>query len=367
MATPIYLVAMTVALLTACWTLGRAAAEPTISPRHVRLAILAILALACLFAVGLGENGFGVLRLACYGLFGHAAIVAAYGAWLLRRKSRGWAWALAAACVALEAVAVDAFWIEPRWLEVTHQTLASPKLSRPIRLAIVADLQTDQIGDYERGALARVMAEQPDLILFAGDYVQEYNPRRRAELRSQLRSLFEHLKLRAPLGAIAVGGNADLPDWEEIFVDTPIASVAETRSFDLGPLVVTALSIRDSFRTTTRVRAREKFQIVVGHAPNFALGPVEGDLLVAGHTHGGQVRAPWLGPLMTLSLVPRSWASGTTALEGGRTLIVSRGIGMERGFAPRLRFLCRPQLVIVDLLPLPSEDGRGEGEPLQEP
>jgi predicted MPP superfamily phosphohydrolase len=38
-----------------------------------------------------------------------------------------------------------------------------------------------------------------------------------------------------------------------------------------------------------------------------------------------------------------------TALPGGRTLVVSRGAGMERGAAPRLRFLCRPEIVIVDV------------------
>ena len=89
---------------------------------------------------------------------------------------------LALACAVLECVAVDAFWIEPRWLQVTYQELASRKLTRPVRAAIIADLQTDQIGAYERSVLARVMAEEPDLILLAGDYLQEYNHRRRAEL-----------------------------------------------------------------------------------------------------------------------------------------------------------------------------------------
>jgi hypothetical protein len=142
-----------------------------------------------------------------------------------------------------------------------------------------------------------------------------------------------------------------LPDWPEIFVDTPMTTIEATESFDLGQVVVTGLSIKDSFSTATRVTQSEKFQIVVGHYPNYALGAIDADLLVAGHTHGGQVQVPWLGPIMTLSLVPRRWASGTTELDGGRTLIVSRGIGIERGFAPRLRFLCRPQLVIVDLTP----------------
>ncbi len=55
--------------------------------------------------------------------------------------------------------------------------------------------------------------------------------------------------------------------------------------------------------------------------------------------------------LLTLSRVPRSWTSGMTELPRGGRLLVSRGIGMERSGAPPLRFLCRPELVVVDLVP----------------
>ena len=89
----------------------------------------------------------------------------------------------------------------------------------------------------------------------------------------------------------------------------------------------------------------------MGHTPDFSLGQVEAELLIAGHTHGGQVQLPFLGPLFTLSQVPRSWASGVTLIAPDRHLIVSRGVGMERGNAPRMRFLCRPELLIIDLVP----------------
>ncbi|MEM8933596.1 MAG: hypothetical protein AAGE94_20570, partial [Acidobacteriota bacterium] len=103
-------------------------------------------------------------------------------------------------------------------------------------------------------------------------------------------------------------------------------------------------------------RRTERFHIAFGHAPEFALtqhllDKPSADLAIAGHTHGGQVRVPWFGPIVTFSAVPRSWAAGRTDFDNGGILIVSRGVGMERGRAPRLRLLCRPEIVVIDLLP----------------
>ncbi|HBP17764.1 MAG TPA: hypothetical protein DEA08_08220 [Planctomycetes bacterium] len=101
------------------------------------------------------------------------------------------------------------------------------------------------------------------------------------------------------------------------------------------------------------------YRIWLGHAPDVALTGPDADLILAGHTHGGQVQLPFFGPLLTLSRVPRGWAAGRTELPGGGTLIVSRGIGMERDDAPRLRFLCRPELVVLDLVPVPKAADAG--------
>jgi predicted MPP superfamily phosphohydrolase len=65
---------------------------------------------------------------------------------------------------------------------------------------------------------------------------------------------------------------------------------------------------------------------------------------------------PGIGPIITLSAVPRKWATGMTDLGNEKKLIVSRGIGMERAGAPRVRFLCRPELVIIDVAPAIAAD-----------
>ncbi len=116
---------------------------------------------------------------------------------------------------------------------------------------------------------------------------------------------------------------------------------------------LTCLSCGDSFNRRLRARRPDpgRFHLVLGHSPDFSLGKVDADLLLAGHVHGGQVRLPLVGPLVTSSRVPRSMVTGLAELPSGGKLYVSRGVGMERGSAPRLRFLCRPELLVIDLVP----------------
>ena len=73
---------------------------------------------------------------------------------------------------------------------------------------------------------------------------------------------------------------------------------------------------------------------MLGHAPNFAPGEIQADLLVAGHTHGGQVRLPLIGPIIPHSLIPKRWAAGLTELPSGAPLLVCRGLGLESRDAP---------------------------------
>jgi len=312
----------------------------------------AALVLAFGLAGALAGSRFAIIALAAFGLFLHGFVVLAGSASLLRRARPKTAIASAALAVALVAVAVDAFLIEPYWLEVSHVRLATAKVTRPVRIVVLADLQTDVFGPYEREVLRRVVDQQPDLILLAGDYLHVGGAKRRV-LGDRLNAYLDELGFSAPAGVFAVRGNVDSDDWKDIFAGLPVTAVEATRSFELDDLRLTCLGRGDSFNPGLEVPGRgdDHFHLVLGHSPNFAMGRIEADLLVAGHTHGGQVRLPWIRPLITLSRVPRGWAAGLTKLPGGARLLVSRGTGMERGCAPRMRFLCRPELVVIDLVP----------------
>ncbi len=294
---------------------------------------------------------FGKIQLLAWAAFVHSPIFLLIASAILQQRRRGLALVCIALAVGTLGVGVDAFLVEPHWLAVDQVTLSTTKLETNVRVAVVADVQTDAPGRYERRVLRRVAAERPDLILLAGDYVHLANGERYATAGETLNEMMRETGLDAPLGVYAVRGNVDWPDrWQEIFDGLPVTTFERSRTVDLGPLVLTGLTLRDSANAHLTLQPEDSFHIVLGHVPNFSLGQVEADVLIAGHTHGGQLQLPLVGPLMTLSQVPRDWASGVTEIAPGKTLIVSRGIGVERGNAPRMRFLCRPQLVILDLV-----------------
>ncbi len=278
-------------------------------------------------------NGFLVLQLLCWWIFLHTPLILV---WVRRDR------VAVGVAVVLWLVAADAWLIEPRWLEVTRVSLPGP----PMRIALVADLQTDRIGAYEEEVFRLIRAEDPDLVLFAGDYLQlDHGADREPEL-AKLRSLLQSLRPR--LGGYAVQGDVEKTGWSDIFEGTAIVPLTETSTLEVGGLTLSGLTVADGRRDNLTLPEVPGFHLVLGHAPDFWHTPARRDLNLAGHTHGGQIQLPGIGPLITLADVSRDEADGLTE-EGDARLYVSRGLGLERRQAPRIRFLCRPELVFITL------------------
>jgi predicted MPP superfamily phosphohydrolase len=97
-------------------------------------------------------------------------------------------------------------------------------------------------------------------------------------------------------------------------------------------------------------RAADAFTLLLYHTPDVlpAAADVGVDLYLAGHTHGGQLRLPFLGALVTASIYGKRYEMGAYR-QGNTLLYVSRGVGMEGKGAPRARFLCPPEIVLFTL------------------
>jgi predicted MPP superfamily phosphohydrolase len=224
-------------------------------------------------------------------------------------------------------------------------------------------MQADCVGDYERRTLQKIKGQNADLILFGGDYIQGKDDEANWQLLKDWNQLFREMGLQAPLGIYAVQGNKEqMHPWRDMFNDTAIIPRGLTGTAQIGEIRMTFLSVRSSWaKRTVADRAGEgrgeegKFRIILGHMPVFAMAEQEADLLLAGHTHGGQVRIPFFGTIHTNAKdLPRKWASGATTLPNGATLIVSNGSGLQRGNAPRVRFFCRPDFWVIHLVPADS-------------
>ncbi len=261
-----------------------------------------------------------------------------------------------------EATYIYAKEVVPFDLEIVHHQVVSPGLNHPIRILALADLQCEEIGSYEKQVFAKIRSLRPDLILLLGDYLQAQGE---SFARERPKLLKELALLTPPLGVYALEGDADeakitlkgsgipiLTDQIKILPKDPqIALLGLKRWTSRQPLSATDLAPLKDFKGQI---------IVLGHAPDYMNPLLQNSLqknvsspllCLAGHTHGGQIQIPGFGPLITLSSVPRNIAAGGLFRRGKATLIVSRGVGLERGFAPRIRLFCRPELTLIDLVP----------------
>ena len=113
---------------------------------------------------------------------------------------------------------------------------------------------------------------------------------------------------------------------------------------------------RQDLRVVPRL-ALERFGFAVMHSPDSAPEAVACGyrFVVAGHTHGGQIRIPFVGALVTNSHLPRRIASGLIRI-GQAFVHVSPGLGTSK-YVP-FRFLCPPEATLFELHPMPADEAQ---------
>lgn len=319
-----------------------------------------------------GLNAFGLIHLAYLTLVvslpvSALALLACEAAHAAHHKPRLFTKpARAALILTLTAapVGVYASFVEPFQLQVESATLALPPERigiRPIRVGILADLQTNLVTDYEHAAVDRLLAFQPDLILIPGDVFQGSD--RQFELQAApLQHLFQ--RLHAPGGCFVVEGDVDANTnrLQRVTHNTCVQMLHnQVAHVSIGDRQITLGGVGLDYNSPAALDViakleshpgTEDIRILIAHRPDVALALKPGsriDLVVAGHTHGGQIVIPGIGPILTLSHVPNNVAAGGLHAIHANPIYVSRGVGCERGQAPRIRLFCPPELTNLTL------------------
>jgi predicted MPP superfamily phosphohydrolase len=252
------------------------------------------------------------------------------------------------------------FGIEPRWVAAREIEHAVPQWQgQPgLKVAVAADWHLTQNGAWRVMTVARarrivdqINAARPDVILLPGDFIadRDWRPSKADTAEDEIAA--ELGRLRAPLGVYAVLGNHDW--WH----DGPAFAAAlrkrgivvlenEAQAVDAGLWVVGIGDHHTDHSQPARALAQvpPRAQVLVlMHDPASLLDlpKVEG-LVVAGHTHGGQVFLPWYGAPVIPSEAPRSWAHGWVEHRGNRMYVTS-GLGVS--ILP-VRFNMRPEWVL---------------------
>ena len=251
-----------------------------------------------------------------------------------------------------------------------HDTMGDPAVRRatftlrgmapgtpPVTVALLADIHVagpDMPPERLERIVAQVNALHPDTVLIAGDLVSE---KRLATHVYSAREVVAPLAgLEAPLGVVAVPGNHDhWFDWPGLERELRAAGVQVLRNqaLQLGPLAIggvdDAYTRRDDLPATlAALRQLPGGRLILTHSPDvFPQVPGEVALVLAGHTHCGQIAYPWGGSPATMSRYGDRFACGIHR-EGSRTVLTSGGLGTS--LLP-LRLFAPGEVWLVELVP----------------
>lgn len=273
------------------------------------------------------------------------------------RKKHWWILPVLAILVALALIALD------ERLILRTYTVASPKLTAEVRLAVVTDFHSS---DNAEKVAAMVASCAPDAVLLVGDMFDDDTANRPTE---RTLSLMRQLSALYPCYYVSGNHEAWTGEMDALYQQTEEAGVMVLR-MSSGVLTVRGqrialCGIPDPYEmvfsgapdTEEQIRqAMENvdsadFIVLLTHRPEllakYAQFPL--DLVVSGHAHGGQVRIP--GVLNGLYAPNQGWfpkLAGGAYTQDGTTLIVSRGLAV-RTRLPRI--FNRPEVVLVRCVP----------------
>lgn len=253
-----------------------------------------------------------------------------------------------------------AWQVEPFWVEFVHRKMPIKNLPPDLEGKTLMQISDIHIGNrfnyqYIIESFKKAQAYNPDFVVYTGDYVSYQN----AQQFEQLKAVLAHT-VKGSIGTIGILGNHDYgKNWREAEVAQHITQILESKGITILRNAQTEIQgLRfigfddywgTNFNPEKAMRGYDsnKANILLCHNPDVCDLDVwqgyEGWIL-AGHTHGGQCKPPFL-PAPMLPVKNKRYSAGEIPLGDGRTLYINRALGCLW----QVRFNVRPEITLFEL------------------
>lgn len=265
-------------------------------------------------------------------------------------------------------------WLELKQFRVTYYSFESSKIDKKFRIAFLSDVHGKT---FEGRLLTKVKALQPDVILIGGDMITKKHPEQlipMADFVLQLKEIapvyygfgnhettieeilgveeeaygraFEDYKNRLEEGGITFLRNETQSIGHGVKVSGLELPSEYYQKFEVKPLG------EEEMREYLNPKETEEYHILMAHHPVFGetYQKLLPDLILSGHTHGGLVRFPFIGSIISTELTwfPKYDGGSYTLIEGNKRIpfLVSKGLGYH---SYPIRILDRAEILLLEL------------------
>ena len=251
--------------------------------------------------------------------------------------------------------------VEPFWLEFVHRDLPIKNLPSKLHnkvLMQISDLHVGNRFDYNFliDSFKKAKAYKPDIVVYTGDFVcWENNPEQFEQLKIVMKEA-----VFGTFGTTAILGNHDYgAEWREEYVADEVSKILTDSKIQMlrdEKADISGLNIYGfeelwgmNFHPENLIKTinPDEANLVLCHNPDVCDLDIWNNYrgwILSGHTHGGQVRPPFLPPFL-LPVKNRRYTSGIIDLEDGRMLYINRALGHSY----QVRFNCRPEITLFTL------------------
>ena len=251
--------------------------------------------------------------------------------------------------------------IEPFWLEFVKLKMPIKNLPDNLigkKLIQISDIHVGDDFDYQYiiDSFNKTQKLNPDFVVYTGDYVSYKNNKQ----INQLKTVLKHA-VKGKLATVAILGNHDYGhNWSEKNVAEAIvkelnnSGIETLRNDQKSYNGLNIIGIDDFWGTNFKPKKvlnhidNNIANLVLCHNPDVCdLKIWNGyqDWILSGHTHGGQIKPPFLQPPV-LPVKNKKYVSGKINLKDGRTLYINRALGSIKS----LRFNVRPEITVFELV-----------------